>query len=352
METSGAQTEAAGDYVTVPASTVDDARLLSFAALVRPDPERLLSNWWRQAGPECAIAVVHRASDEVAALSSGRFCDWAIAGQVHPAVSIGDWFVHPEHVGKLLGRRMLRHFGAGRLAFGLSVSERGVGYVQRLRWKGPYRSSLLAMPLPRVARLWLPLRRGPAGVSFDQVAVTGGELPEALRGDLDRIDQRRLADPLAHMRRDSATWAWHLSIVRDRVYRFCVARRGGEPAGYAAVRAIMPGRSRQLGALRAALIVDLAVVDDDPEVTRGLAARAAGIAGELGAAVALFLTTVPSQQRIFARLGFLTPGFPVLGRLLARRSPVYVWNPRGPGSRLAPDRLVMTFADGMLDLDL
>jgi hypothetical protein len=42
----------------------------------------------------------------------------------------------------------------------------------------------------------------------------------------------------------------------------------------------------------------------------------------------------------------------VLGRLLERRAPVFMWSPRGPGKELAPDRIEMTFADSTIDLDL
>jgi hypothetical protein len=66
----------------------------------------------------------------------------------------------------------------------------------------------------------------------------------------------------------------------------------------------------------------------------------------------LFVTTAPSHRRALAAMGFVSPGFPVLGRLLARRAPTYMWLPRGPGAALAAENMTMTFADSAVDLDL
>jgi hypothetical protein len=143
-----------------------------------------------------------------------------------------------------------------------------------------------------------------------------------------------------------------MSIYPDLAYRFCLAYRDAQPLGYVVVRAMSPGRSRQMGRLRGALMTDLVALHDDPTTLRVLAARAAAMAAELGAVLALCVTTAPSHRRALAAIGFVSPDFPVLGRMLAHRAPIYMWLPRGPGVGLAAENMTMTFADSALDLDL
>jgi hypothetical protein len=143
-----------------------------------------------------------------------------------------------------------------------------------------------------------------------------------------------------------------MSIYPDHRYRFCLAYRDAQPLGYVVVRAMTPGRSRQMGRLRGALVTDLVALHDDPTTLRVLAAEAVAIAADLGAVVALFVTTAPSHRRALAAIGFVSPDFPVLGRTLARRAPTYMWLPRGPGVGLAAENMTMTFADSAVDLDL
>ena len=99
-------------------------------------------------------------------------------------------------------------------------------------------------------------------------------------------------------------------------------------------------------------MTDLVALHDDPTTLRMLGARAVAMAAELGATLALFVTTAPSHRRALAAIGFVSPDFPVLGRALARRAPTYMWLPRGPGAGLAAENMTMTFADSAVDLDL
>ena len=154
------------------------------------------------------------------------------------------------------------------------------------------------------------------------------------------------------LRRGANDWSLRLSIYRDRVYRFCVARRAGAPVGYVAVRRMQAGTSRQLGRVSSAMIVDLVAVDDDREVLRALAMRAVAMAAAMRAAVALFVTTSRAHRAALSSVGFLSPGTPLLGRLLGPRAPVVMWWPRGPGALLDPTAIEMTFADSTVDLDL
>jgi GNAT superfamily N-acetyltransferase len=356
MSEGGVQGAGNGEYALTSADDIDADRLIDFAARIWPDRppyDRILCCWWRHASPDCANALVHQGTGTVVGLCAGRPSEWVVAGQVYPAVSICDFFVDPHHQGKLFGRRLLRSFEApGRLVNAISISDIAAAYVARLGWRGPYASSLMAMPLPLFAKIGHSLIVGRAGLDLTDYASAGGQLPERLRADLDRIEAVRAHDVHAHMQRGAREWSWRTSIYPDNTYRFCVAYRDGEPVGYVAVRPMTPGRSRQMGRLRGALITDLVALHDDPATLRALAGRGVAVAAELRTTVALFLTTARSHRRALAAIGFVSPGFPVLGRLLARRAPTYMWLPRGPGAGLAAENMTMTFADSAVDLDL
>ena len=352
----GARARRHSQYALVSASDIDAGSLVDFASRVwreRPPYERILASWWRYAAPGCAAAIVHQSTGTMVGLCAGRPSEWIVAGQLCPAVSICDFFVDPRHEGKLLGRRLLRHFEApGRLLNALSISDVAAAYLGRMGWLGPYASSLMVMPLPRAARIFHRSMVKRSGLDLADYAITGGQMPETLRADLDRIEAARTDDAPAHMRRGASEWSWRMSIYPDHTYRFCVAYRDAQPLGYVVVRAMTPGRSRQMGRLRGALMTDLVALHDDPTILRVLAARAAAMAAELGAALALFVTTAASHRRALAAVGFVSPDFPLLGRALARRAPTYMWLPRGPGAGLAAENMTMTFADSALDLDL
>jgi len=356
MSEGDAQATRSSDYALVAANDIDAERLVDFASRVwhdRPPFERILSSWWRHASPGCANALVHQASAAVVGLCTGRPSEWIIGGRLHPAVSICDFFIDPRHGGKLLGRRLLRSFEApDRFINAFSISDVAVAYGTRLGWRGPYASSLMVMPLPILARIGHSLMLARAGLDLEDHAVCGGQMPQALKADLDRIDTTTADDAAAHMRRGANEWAWHLSIYPERTYRFCVAYRNAEPIGYVVTRRMTSGRSRQMGRLQAAMITDLVAVHDDPVVLRALAARAVATAAELRAAIALFATTALSHRRALAAIGFVSADFPVLGRLLRERAPTYMWVPRGPGAALTADGMTMTFADSAVDLDL
>jgi hypothetical protein len=344
------------EYALVSANDIDRDRLIEFASRIWPDRppyDRILACWWRRAPPDCGRALLHQKTGTMVGLCAGRPSEWIIAGQVHPAVSLCDFFVDRHHEGKLLGRRLLRSFEApGRLLNAISISDIAVAYVQRLGWNGPYESSLMVMPLPLFAKIGHSLTVGRSGFDFRDYASVGGRLPEALGADLDGIEAMRGHDAPAHMRRGASEWSWRMSIYPENTYRFCVAYRDGVPAGYVAVRSMTPGRSRQMGRLRGVLITDLVAVRDDPSTLRVLAAKGVAMSAELRAAVALFVTTALSHRRALAAMGFVSPGFPVLGRLLARRAPTFMWSRRGPAAGLVPENMMMTLADSAVDLDL
>jgi GNAT superfamily N-acetyltransferase len=356
MSEGAVQVAGISEYALVSANDIDDDRLINFASRIWPDRppyERILSCWWRRTSSDCANALVHQRTGAVIGLCAGRPSEWVIAGQVHPAVSICDFFVDPHHEGKLLGRRLLRSFEApGRLVNALSISDIAAAYVRRMGWRGPYASSLMVMPLPLFATIGHSLMVGRAGFDLRDYSSAGGRLPETLGADLDRLEARRENDAPAHMRRGASEWSWRLSIYPDNTYRFCVAYRNGEPVGYVAVRPMTPGRSRQMGRLRGALITDLVALHDDPATLRALAAKGVATAAGLRAAAALFVTTALSHRRALAAIGFVSPGFPIFGRMLADRAPTYMWSPRGPGAGLAAENMTMTFADSAVDLDL
>jgi hypothetical protein len=343
-------------YVVVPATSIAEDTLIAFAASLgprAPSSDQILSSWWRRAEPHCAVAMVHEETRAMVGLCGGRPCEWSIGGQQVSTVAICDWFVAPGHAGKLIGKRILQHFyRPDRMLYGFSVSDVAVAYVQRLGWVGPYSSCLMVAPLPRVSSTALSFLRCPRNLEFSDHVVSGGEPLGPLAADLDRIESSRAPSSPDHMRRGSEEWSWRLSICGDRSYHFCIARRAGEPAGYVVVRRMEGGRVPQLGKHAAALITDLAAVDDDPKLLRALAGRALAIAGKLRAVAALTITTIPAHRRALAVTGFVSPAFPLIGRALSRRSPVFVWLPKGPASQLKADGVSLTFADAAVDFDL
>jgi hypothetical protein len=347
-------TPPSGASVFVPAKSIDEEELMRFSAAVWPERprERILATWWRRAEPDCAIAAVNQTSGRMVGLCAGIPCEWVVGGRVFPATAICDWYVVPDHEGKLLGRRMIRRYDVpDRIVYALSMSQAAVVYMNRLGWAGPHAASLLAMPIPRLLRLpfaLLPRR----GFELDDHVIAGGGALGTLAADFDRIEAQRLRDPLAHMRRGAGHWAWRLKVCGERRYHVCLARRGGEPVGYAVVRRMTPGASRMLGKRAGAIITDLVAVDDDPAVLRALARHAVEIAAELRVVVVLMATTVAAHRRALVAAGFLSSGLPLLGRLLGRMAPVFMWSPRGPGAPLTAKNLALTFADSDVDLAL
>ncbi len=201
----GAQARRHSQYALVPANDIDAERLVDFASRVwreRPPYERILVSWWRYAAPGCAAAIVHQSTGTMVGLCAGRPSEWVVAGELRPAVSICDFFVDPRHEGKLLGRRLLRHFeGPGRLLNALSISDTAAAYLARMGWTGPFASSLMVMPLPRLARNFHRLMVRRADLDLADYAIAGGQMPETLRSDLDRIEAAGADDAPAHMRR-------------------------------------------------------------------------------------------------------------------------------------------------------
>lgn len=340
-------------YAFVPANMVDQAKLLEFAAVAWPDrtPDRVLASWWRRAEPHCAVAAVHRESGAMAGICAGRPGEWAIGGRTVPGIAICEWFVAPAHEGRALGKRLVQLFATNEtFMHAFSLSDAAIAYLRRLGWVGPWQTSLLGLPAPRVAKAAQSLFAGRRGMELRDHVAAAGELPNALGIDLDRIEAKRT--PFAHMRRGSAEWSWRLSICADRTYHFCVACRSGEPIGYVAVRRLTPGRSRLLGRLSAALIIDLVAVDGDPHVLRALARRAVAIAAGLNAGAVIAVTTLGPVRKALTGLGFMSSRVPVLGRLMRRAAPQYMWSPEGPGAGLSEGDLALSFADSDVDFNL
>jgi len=342
-------------YVIVPANSIEDEQLLEFAALVWPERprQRILGSWWRRAEPDCAVAAIQQWSGRMVGLCAGRPSEWVIGGRAHPAVAICDWYVSPDQEGKLLGRRLIRRFEAPeRILYAFSISDVGIAYANRLGWAGPHPSSLMVLPIPRLMRFVRSGLGRHKELELQDYDIAGGGTLGALAADLDRIEMQRARHPLARMRRDAEEWSWRLSVCGDRRYRFYVARRAGSPVGYVVVRQMTPGASRMLGSLKGAIITDLVAVDDDQAVLRALAIKAVEFAAEIRATVVLMASTTRPHRRALVATGFLSPGFPLLGRLLQRRSPVFMWLPRGPASGLSAAAMEITFADSDVDLAL
>jgi hypothetical protein len=256
------------------------------------------------------------------------------------------WFVAPDHAGRGLGKRLVGHFDApGRLLHAFSISEAAAVNFQRLGWTAPVASSLLLLPVPRLAA-WR--RRGT--VECREEIVHDGELPAALADVLDRVEEER--PPSTRMRRGAAEWTWRLRIMPESTYRFGVAYAGARPVGYVAVRQMRRGSTRLPRHLNAAMVSDLVVPGGDPEVLRALGLRAAAFAVALDARVLLAVTTSGSQRCALRSLGFLGPSVPVAGRLLQRAAPQFTWAQTAVTAGLSPADVDLTFADADLDFNL
>jgi ribosomal protein S18 acetylase RimI-like enzyme len=345
---------ATGGYLVVPAKSIEPEQLMKFADAVWPERprERILTTWWRRAAPEWAVAAIDRPSGRMVGVCAGRPATWTIGGRMHPAVAICDWYVAPDHEGKLLGRRLLRRFETpDRLLYAFSMSEVAAAYLGRLGWIGPQAANLLALPLPRLMRVPLALVPARAGLIVEEHAIAGGATLGALAADLDRIEANNTT-ARARMRRGAEEWAWRLSVCGERQYHVCLVRRGGAPVGYVAVRRMTPGASRILGRRAGAIITDLVALDNDAAVLRTLARAAVAVAARLQVIVVLVATTLAAHRRALVASGFLSPGLPVAGRFLSRAAPTVMWSPRGPGAGLGAEDFMFTFADSDVDLAL
>jgi GNAT superfamily N-acetyltransferase len=343
-----------GEFVFVPARSIEDRNLIAFAAAIwpeHPEPKKILASWWRNADPRCAVAAVHAATGAMVGVCAGLPSVWTIAGQSHAAIAISVWYVSPHHAGKGLGKRLVQQYEAPDVFMHtFSISDAAAANFSKLGWVGPYASFLMVLPLPRLAALALS-RLGRGDLDLQEHAVESTTLPASLAADLDRVEASRLHAG-AHMRRSADDWTSHLSIAGARGYRFCVARRGGEPVGYVVVRRLTPGSSNQLGKLKAAMITDLVAVNDDPVVLRRLAAKAVAMAGALRAAIVLMTTTVLAHRKALSGLGFVSSATPVLGHFLEPRAPRFMWVPRGVASGFRSDSIALTFVDSDLDFSL
>jgi len=376
----------AAGYDFVPAKSIDQAHLTAFSAAVWPDrpADQLASRWWRRAEPSCATAAVHEATGAMAGFCSARPSDWVVNGQTVSTVAICDWYVAPAHAGRGLGKCLLQRFETvDKFVFAFSLSDAAVANFKKLGWTGPHRASLMLLPLPIIAKFRAAIFAGRTPLELEDWVIESSELSSvpakralvrrqshapfndfvkcplplesahalgALGPQLDRIEGRRSSEGVAHMRRGEAEWRWRLSVCGERRYHFCLARCAGEPVGYVAVRRLTLGSSRQLGHIPGAIITDLVAVDDEPAVLRALSARAATVASELGAAVALAVTSRQSQRDALVSAGFLSPHFPLLGRALTRQSPQYMWMPKGPGTHISASTIALNFADSDVDL--
>jgi GNAT superfamily N-acetyltransferase len=289
----------------------------------------------------------------MAGLCGGRPCEWSIAGQTLPAVAICDWYVSPAHAGKGIGKRLVQHFDApDRFLYAFSISDAAIANFKKLGWQGPCASSIMLLPLPRFAHMALRFAKSDGNLELVDRDVAGGGQLDGLGSALDDIEAARGPTAPAHMRRGAKDWSWRLSICGERRYRFCLARRAGRPVGYVVVRRMMQGRSSRLDMLRPVMVTDLVAVNDDPEVLRTLALKAVEIATELRAAIVVTATTTALHRTSLTRVGFFSPALPLIGRLLARRSPQFMWMPRGPAAALSAIAMTLTFADVAIDLDL
>src|SRR5947209_2802819 len=82
-------------------------------------------------------------------------------------------------------------------------------------WNGPYTSTLLALPFPRLARLPMSLLPRSSALKLEDHVIDPHSGVGALAADFDRIEQTR-ATAFARMRRGANEWAWRLTVCGER----------------------------------------------------------------------------------------------------------------------------------------
>jgi GNAT superfamily N-acetyltransferase len=337
-------------YAIVPAQSIGEESLLAFAKAiwpVRPNPEKILSSWWRRAEPSCAVVAIHEATGATAGICAGLPCTWIIDGESRPAIAINNWYVVPDHMGKGLGRSLMRHYETpGRFLYAFSISDAAAANFTKLGWAGPYASFLMVHPLPVVFRF---IARSKA-LTFREYQIGTEGLSLLLATELDHVEHARL-HASAYMRRNAQDWSWHLSIAGNLDHRFRVAYREGIPVGYVVLRPRQSGKDKT-GKLKTAMITDLVAVNDEPAVLRALGAEAITIAGKMGAMFVGMATTVVSHREALSKLGFLSNATSLIGRFLESRAPRFMWLPQGAASSLKPENVTLTFADSDVDFNL
>src|SRR5262249_25445976 len=186
-----------GGYAFVPATAIDEPRLLAFTAAVFPHPparEPAAPHSWRGPAPALGVAAVHEASGAMAGLCGVRPIEWIIGGAPRPAFAMSDWYVDAAHAGHGIGKRLVQHFERpDHFVYAISLSDAAIANFKRIGWLGEYRASLMLLPLPQIARAFDALRGRAAGIDLQDYAVTGGTLPAELAAALDAIDLRTRA---------------------------------------------------------------------------------------------------------------------------------------------------------------
>ncbi len=336
------------DWFVRPAGEVEAPLLSPFASAVWPgDPEAMERRWWRRSHSAAANAAFDRASGKMVGLCVGIPSTWHLpSGHEVSTVSVCDWFVHPEFVGKGIGKWLVSSFSDRVPAQNaLSISDAAVQSFKALGWFGPFPTHLRLLPLPGLQRL-----RALGDVRVRSWNASAVAFPSELAALLDLIDGRRPAK-LVRRRRRAEDWRAHLSARPTRGPRFHVMfdAAGDLPLAYWVIRGADGEAGRQYRLARLHYVSDLVVNSDDPAllaaVFRAVPRTAPPFAG------ALLLCVSDDGLAMAAKVaGWLHEGSAVVGQRLADKAPRFMLG--GELGGLQRNRVHLTFADSDVDLNI
>lgn len=243
--------------------TGEDLPSLSrFSRKVLPDfPNDVFGKrWWWNHDPPTALIAEHVKTGEIAGLCGGKENRVWFSGEERVCISICDWYVAPDHLGKRLGNRMMNtHKSGNSVLNSLSLPDDATASLTRSQWRPMIRAPLYLAPLPRLTgflRDW-----GNTRLQIVSQEVRHG----------DTFDEQSINTIWAHcdksrsmMVRDSQTLRQHLSLTPEHTYTIEICKDGARPVGYMLAGLMPPRGVRQLGRSQVAAIVDFLVEPNTP----------------------------------------------------------------------------------------
>lgn len=298
--------------------------------------------WWLNSDYAERRAFIDERTGEIAALCLAVPSRWRLPDGDHEVRSICGWYVAGAYKGQQLGQRLVEATRADTPHLNtFSISEAAAKSFARMGWTGPHGSFLRLLALPG----W---RRRKDGLLQSRVAeVVGGDLPSDLSAAVDAVDAR--ADAVPRRLRPASEWRRRLGIYPDRMVRFHLIERAGEPVAYGISRAADHHAGARYRRARLHFLVDFAPGGlSDDQIGPALRLIAAGT--PLSAGLLLFCTSSTKVADAASRTGWMDERSPLIGPSLSAKAPLYML-----GGAFTPQDgkdLALTFSDSDIDLNL
>jgi GNAT superfamily N-acetyltransferase len=335
---------ASDEFLVRPYAASDSAAVLALLRQVwahKHDVETQFRDrwWWQFEQPPLYVV-------ETAQRTLGGLCAYVpftlrVRGGDVPSAWFVDFYVLPQYQGRGLGRRLTCAVQE-RFPMTASLSQTAMAWrvFQKMGWHERAGVTLYMHPYP--AR-WL--FRGPSASHRVSTHAIAAGLPAA--ADLDRLWSQARDAYEAIARRDSAHILQRYESQGGREYVLVCCHRGPECTGYMIVRAVRPVSARS--ARTDGLIVDYLLHPDDADTFAALLGEAARVLRDAGAERLYCISTSRQSQRVLTSRGFLSPGTPLLGRLL-RSNVKWLTFTQAPGAgRIDPAAWFLTMGDCDID---